>query len=77
MRKRLRHAPIKGNGFFKTGSLKNVRSIAGYIKARDGQTYVVSIIQNDKQARYKGRAAQDKFLQWVFEGREHMITAKR
>lgn len=76
MKRRLRGSSVRGHGFFKTGTLKNVRSIAGYVKAADGKTYVMAIIHNDPRARTRGRAAHDKLIEWVYSGDSQRL-AKR
>jgi len=68
MKRRLRSSAVRGRGFFKTGTLRDVRGIAGYINAADGRTYVVSILHNDPRARSRGRKIHDNFLEWVFWG---------
>lgn len=66
LKKRMTGTPVRGRGYFKTGSLKNVRGIAGYVRAANGQTYIVSILHNDPKARSRGRAAHDKMIKWAF-----------
>lgn len=66
MRKRLRDEDITGNAHIKTGSLHQVRSIAGYVLAASGRRYVVVFLINDSNAA-SGRAAQDALLQWVYQ----------
>lgn len=68
MKRRLRGTRVRGRGYFKTGSLRDVRSIAGYVKAANGKTYVVAILHNDPKARRRALTAHDKLIQWVFEG---------
>jgi len=68
MKRRLRGTRVRGRGYFKTGSLRDVRSIAGYVKAANGKTYVVAILHNDPKARRRALSAHDKLIQWVFEG---------
>lgn len=46
MRRRLSKHPISGKARVKTGTLKNVRAIAGYSKDRDGNDWAVVIIAN-------------------------------
>lgn len=75
MKRRLRSTPVSGRGFFKTGTLKNVRGVAGYIKAADGKTYVVSILHNDP-ASNRGRKSHDSLLKWVFWGGQRQNVAK-
>jgi D-alanyl-D-alanine carboxypeptidase/D-alanyl-D-alanine-endopeptidase (penicillin-binding protein 4) len=76
MRRRLRHTPVKGRGFFKTGTLRNVRGVAGYVKAADGKTYMVSILHNDPKASRRAKKSHDSLIKWVFWGgrRENVAT---
>jgi D-alanyl-D-alanine carboxypeptidase/D-alanyl-D-alanine-endopeptidase (penicillin-binding protein 4) len=44
---RMRHTRAEGNAVAKTGSIANVRSLSGYVKTRDGETLVFSMLAND------------------------------
>ena len=44
---RLRRTRAEGNAIAKTGSIANVRALSGYVKTRDGETLVFSILTND------------------------------
>ena len=66
MRRRLQQTPIAGQAHIKTGSLHEVRSIAGYVRAASGKIYVVTSIINHTNAN-KGQAAHDLLLQWIYE----------
>ena len=68
MRGRLRGTQVRGRGFFKTGTLRDVRSIAGYVKAANGKIYVMAILQNDPRARKRSLRAHDKLIEWVYAG---------
>ena len=68
MKRRLRSTPVSGRGFFKTGTLRDVRGVAGYVKAADGKTYVVSILHNDPRASSRGKRSHDSLIKWVFWG---------
>ncbi len=76
MKRRLRHTPVKGRGFFKTGTLRNVRGVAGYVKAADGKTYMVSILHNDPKASSRARKSHDRLIQWVFWGGRQQNVAQ-
>jgi D-alanyl-D-alanine carboxypeptidase/D-alanyl-D-alanine-endopeptidase (penicillin-binding protein 4) len=67
MRNRLGHEPVVGNAHIKTGTLRDVRSIAGYVAAANGQTYIVVSLINDPRAE-EARAAHDALLEWVYQG---------
>jgi serine-type D-Ala-D-Ala carboxypeptidase/endopeptidase (penicillin-binding protein 4) len=44
---RMRRTRAEGNAMAKTGSISNVRSLSGYVRSRDGEMLVFSIIAND------------------------------
>jgi len=66
MRKRLRSDAVAGQAHIKTGSLNEVRSVAGYVQAASGKMYVVVCLINHPNAA-AGQPAQDALLQWVFQ----------
>ncbi len=76
MKRRLRSSAVKGRGFFKTGTLRNVRGVAGYVKAADGKTYLVSILHNDPKASRRARKSHDSLIKWVFWGGKRQNLAK-
>ena len=66
MRRRLQDRGVAGRAHIKTGSLNDVRAIAGYVLAASGKQYaVVSLINHVNASR--GQEAQDLLLQWVYE----------
>ena len=77
MKSRFRTSAVRGRGFFKTGTLRDVRGIAGYVNAVDGRTYVVSILHNDPRARSRGRMIHDNFIEWVYWGNNRQQLAYR
>jgi serine-type D-Ala-D-Ala carboxypeptidase/endopeptidase (penicillin-binding protein 4) len=44
---RMRRTRAEGNARAKTGSIANARSLSGYVRTRDGETLVFSILAND------------------------------
>ncbi|MDB5822558.1 MAG: dacB [Herminiimonas sp.] len=66
MRRRLNGRSVNGNAHIKTGSLNEVRTIAGYVLAASGRRYVVVCMVNDARASL-AQEAQDALLQWVYE----------
>jgi D-alanyl-D-alanine carboxypeptidase/D-alanyl-D-alanine-endopeptidase (penicillin-binding protein 4) len=67
MAHRLAGQGVDGNAHIKTGTLRDVRAIAGYVSATDGATYVVVSLINDPHAE-AARAAHDALLEWVYNG---------
>lgn len=67
MRKRLGEPGLQGRFRIKTGWLRGVRSMAGYINSRHNRPYtVVMIIQSDKVRYGSGTRIQDALLKWVY-----------
>lgn len=66
MRQRLQTRSVAGNAHIKTGSLNEVRAIAGYVLAASGRRYAVVFFINHSNAA-RGQDAQDTLLQWVYE----------
>ena len=67
MRQRLQARTVSGNAHIKTGSLTDVRAIAGYVLAASGRRYALVFIINHPNAPAAGNEAQDALLQWVYE----------
>ncbi|MDO5102874.1 MAG: D-alanyl-D-alanine carboxypeptidase/D-alanyl-D-alanine-endopeptidase [Lautropia sp.] len=67
MRTRLRHDPVAGQAQIKTGTLNDVRAIAGYVTAASGQRYAVSLMINGHFEARRALAAQDELLRWVYQ----------
>jgi len=57
---------VAGQAHIKTGSLFDVRAIAGYVLDRNARRHVVVFIVNHANAG-AGQAAQEAVLRWVYE----------
>lgn len=64
---RLPESVAIGRAWIKTGTLNNVTSMAGYVKGRSGQDYVVVGLINSEQALHtnRARAILDQLLDWT------------
>ncbi len=62
--KRLAGSPAQGSAHIKTGTLDGVRSMAGYVLARNGHRYAVVLLINHPNAG-ASRDSQDAVLEWV------------
>jgi D-alanyl-D-alanine carboxypeptidase/D-alanyl-D-alanine-endopeptidase (penicillin-binding protein 4) len=66
MRKRLQGSAVAGVAHIKTGSLKDVRGIAGYVRAASGRRYaVVSVINGE--VLLGSNLIHDQLLTWIQE----------
>ncbi|NML33536.1 D-alanyl-D-alanine carboxypeptidase/D-alanyl-D-alanine endopeptidase [Paraburkholderia antibiotica] len=73
MRNRLTNQGAGGNAHIKTGTLRDVRAIAGYVASADGNSYIVVSLINDPHSE-AARAAHDALLEWVYEGPSQGFT---
>jgi D-alanyl-D-alanine carboxypeptidase/D-alanyl-D-alanine-endopeptidase (penicillin-binding protein 4) len=65
MRHRLMRTGITGHAQIKTGTLGDVRAIAGYVFAKNGHPYLVVSDINDPRS-FAGGEAHDALLEWVY-----------
>jgi len=66
-KKRLRNTQAQGHGHLKTGSLRGVSTIAGYILDRNGKRHAVAIMVTHPKT-WGAKTVQDAVLQWVYRG---------
>jgi D-alanyl-D-alanine carboxypeptidase/D-alanyl-D-alanine-endopeptidase (penicillin-binding protein 4) len=64
MRRRLKDTPAALRSRIKTGSLRDVAAIAGYVRDLSGKDWIVVAIINAPDAK-RGRAALDALIAWV------------
>ncbi len=56
--------PATGQAFLKTGTLRDTRALAGYVRSRSGTVYAVTAIVNHPEAA-RARSVLDAFIAWV------------
>ena len=67
MRRRFRGTPLSGRMHLKSGRLDHVQAVAGYVVGKDGQEYVVVVLQNYQEAhRGPGEELQNALLDWTY-----------
>ena len=68
MKKRLKNLDLGGRARLKTGYVKGVRALGGYIRADSGQDYAVVLFISDTRVNFSnGNVIQDEFIKWVLE----------
>jgi D-alanyl-D-alanine carboxypeptidase/D-alanyl-D-alanine-endopeptidase (penicillin-binding protein 4) len=65
IKRRFRGTVVRKRAWMKTGTLKRVKNIAGYVKSRSGKYYTVVIIANTKYGRWKASKVQNDIIKWV------------
>ncbi|MFA6013781.1 MAG: D-alanyl-D-alanine carboxypeptidase/D-alanyl-D-alanine-endopeptidase [Gallionellaceae bacterium] len=64
LRKRLKSSPATRNAHLKTGTLEGVKTVAGYVKSKNGKEWILVFFINHPNAKHAG-AAQDALIEWV------------
>ncbi|MDO9286661.1 MAG: D-alanyl-D-alanine carboxypeptidase, partial [Aquabacterium sp.] len=67
MRNRLKSGPAAGLARLKTGTLRNVTAVAGYVPDPQGRLWAVAAMVNDDKAA-AARPALDALVDWVARG---------
>lgn len=65
--RRFRHTDLAGRTRLKTGTLKDVSAIAGYMLTRTGKRMIIVMQQNGQRSAGFGHSLQNLLLEWVFE----------
>ena len=64
LKERMPLSPVIGRAWLKTGSLRDVASVAGYVQGESGRRYSVVAIINHANA-HQARPALDQLLDWT------------
>ncbi len=54
--------------WMKTGTVKGVKNIAGYVRSRSGTVYTVVILVNSPKAKYGGAKLANEIIEWLGNG---------
>lgn len=65
IKRRFAHSSVCCRAWMKTGTIRGVSNIAGYVEGASGQKYVVVVLVNDKYAARYGRKLANSVIEWV------------
>ena len=65
IRRRFKYSAVYGRAWMKTGTIKRVKNIAGYVQGASGENYVVVVLVNDKYSRKYGAKLANQVIEWV------------
>ncbi len=68
IKRRFRGTVVRNRAWIKTGTLRRVKNIAGYVKNRAGKRYTVVILVNSTKAKYRGAKLQNEIIKWLVNG---------
>ncbi len=69
IKKRFRNTVVNKRAWMKTGTLRQVKNIGGYVKNRAGKFYTVVIMINSPKAKYRGAKLQDEIMEWLVKSK--------
>ena len=69
LRRRMKDLPTPALARLKTGTLRDVAALSGFVRDRKGRDWVVTAFVNDPQAD-RGPAVLDSLIRWVADGAE-------
>lgn len=70
IKKRFRGTVVKNRAWMKTGTLRRVKNIAGYVQSKGGKIYTVVILVNTTKGRWKAAKLQDEIITWLVRYKE-------
>ena len=65
IRRRFRNSSVFGRAWMKTGTIRRVANIAGYVEGASGEHYVVVVLVNDRYSAKYGRKLANSVITWV------------
>lgn len=85
IKRRFRGTVVRNRAWMKTGTLRHVKNIGGYVKTKTGKIYTVVILVNSTKAKYRGAKLQNEIIEWLVNGavkptnksKPFKVTAKR
>jgi len=63
--RRFKYSTVFGRAWMKTGTIRGVANIGGYVEGASGELYVVVVLVNDKYSRKYGRKLANRVIEWV------------
>ncbi len=76
LKERLPQSPVLGKAWLKTGSLRDVASVAGYVQGQSGQRYTLVAVLHHPNAQ-QARAALDQLLEWTVRDTDPVTAGQR
>ena len=71
IKRRFRGSVVKKRAWMKTGTLRRVKNIAGYVKSKSGRLYTVVILVNTTKGRWKAAKLQDEIIRWLVKSKQY------
>lgn len=71
IKRRFRGTVVKNRAWMKTGTVKRVKNIGGYVKSRSGKLYTVVILTHSNRGAWRASLLQNEIIRWLvnYKGR--------
>ncbi len=78
IKKRFRGTIVKNRAWMKTGTLKRVKNIGGYVKSQSGILYTTVILVQTNKGTWRAAKLQNNIMQWLvkYKGRGRVQKAE-
>ena len=73
IKKRFRGTPVKNRAWMKTGTLKRVKNIAGYVKSKAGKLYAVVILVHSHRGNWRASKLENDVIKWLVQYKEPIV----
>jgi len=76
IKKRFRGTSVKNRAWMKTGTLKRVKNIGGYVKSKSGRLYTVVILVKSNRGNWRAAKLENDVIKWLVSYKEskHTVT---
>jgi len=65
IRRRFQNSTVYGRAWMKTGTIKHVSNIAGYVEGLSGDKYIVIVLVNSPKSAKYGKVLANRIIEWV------------
>ncbi|MEA1954717.1 MAG: D-alanyl-D-alanine carboxypeptidase/D-alanyl-D-alanine-endopeptidase [Campylobacterota bacterium] len=78
IKKRFRNSIVRNRAWMKTGTLKRVKNIGGYVKSQSGKLYTVVILVKTTEGRWRATQLQNSIIKWLvtYKGGDSYMVVK-
>ena len=77
IKRRFRGTVVRNRAWMKTGTLKRVKNISGYVKSKNGRFYTVVILVNSKAGNWKASRLQNNIIKWMVRYKGRGVLQKK
>ncbi|RLA67218.1 MAG: D-alanyl-D-alanine carboxypeptidase/D-alanyl-D-alanine-endopeptidase, partial [Epsilonproteobacteria bacterium] len=77
IKKRFKNTALKNRAWMKTGTLRNVKNIGGYVKSKEGKLYTVVVFSETKKGQWRAAKLQNEIMKWLVSYKSNTKQSKK